>query len=176
LSPQGAAARIKAFAPAAKIINQLREPVTMMKSLHAQYLRTADEDVRSFADVIGLEAARRRGLAIPRTTLFPRCMAYIDVATLAPQIERYLALFGSDAVKVILLDDLERDTRAVYLDTLAFLGLPAGDLPDLEPHNVSTDDDRVPFELRAFLREVVREDVATVEALIGRDLSAWKTP
>ena len=174
LYSRSAAENIKRFNPEAKIVIMLREPVSMMHSLHAQYLSTGDEDVADFTTALGLEAERLAGRRVPRRTLFPRCMAYLDVATLAPQVERYFAAFGRQAVRVVLLDDLVRDTGKVYRGLLEFLGVSTAFTPDLAPRNVGRPRRPIDGEVEAMLAARVAPDVEQLELLIDRDLTAWK--
>ena len=52
------------------------------------------------------------------------------------QLERYLAQFPREQVKVVVFDDFERDAEGVYRDVLRFLGLdPAPRPPSFERVN-----------------------------------------
>jgi hypothetical protein len=175
LYSRSAASRIKHFNPAARIVILLREPVSMMRSLHSQYLSTADEDVSDFGAAIALEEERRAGRSLPVNTMFPRCMAYLDVATFSLQVERYFEFFERDAVRVILLDDLRQDTPGVYRNLVEFLGVTRAFEPDFTPRNVGGDLGPLDPGLDATLRAHFAPEIDRLEALIGRDLSAWKT-
>lgn len=168
-----AAARIRAFAPEARILILLREPVAQMRSLHAQYLKTRDEDVADFAEAVGLEAARLAGRAIPAATLFPRCMAYRDVVTFAPQVARYLEAFPAEQVLVTLLDDIRADAGAAFRRILAFLDLPEQPV-DLAAHNVAPGGEALDPVLADRLARAVAPDIRRLERLVGRDLSTWR--
>src|SRR5690349_13337870 len=56
-----AAAEIKEFAPEASILVMLRNPVSMMHSLHSHLLYTADENIASFEQALAAEPDRREG-------------------------------------------------------------------------------------------------------------------
>ena len=62
LYSQRAAAEIKAFSPAARIIIMLRNPVDMMYSMHSQRLYSGKQDIRDFAEALEVEEERRQGL------------------------------------------------------------------------------------------------------------------
>lgn len=171
-----AARNIQRFNPGAKIVVLLREPISLMRSLHAQYLSTGDEEVSGFEAAVALEDDRLAGRRVPRSTLFPRCMAYLDVATLSVQVERYLEHFERSAIRIVLLDDLRRDARGVYRDLLRFLGVTAAFEPELAPHNVGRGLDPIDPELSRRLAERFAPEVERLERLIDRDLSAWKQP
>ena len=87
---------IKTFAPTAKIIILLRDPVSMMNSLHLQYLSTYDENVVQFSEAVGADEARRRDHLIPANSKFGRCMAYLMMATYSDPIARYFEMFGRE--------------------------------------------------------------------------------
>ena len=169
-----AAKNIKAFSPQAKIIIMIREPISLMASLHGQYQTTNDEDVTSFIEVLRLDEERRNGRAIPKNTLFPRCMSYKDIATLSPQIERYFKVFSKENIKVVLLDDFIADTRSVYLQTLDFLGTSTDFVPVLVPYNTSNKRQEVSPLLRRQLGIEFSDEVRRLEILLERDLDSWK--
>lgn len=116
-----AASEIHAFAPDAKIIMLLRDPVRMAHSLHSLYTRSGNEDIPLFEDALAAEAERREGRRIPPGAYFPEGLIYTDVVRHADKVERYLQAFGRENVHCVLLEDLVRDTAAVYRRTLEFL-------------------------------------------------------
>lgn len=222
-----AAAEIKAFCPDARIVIMLREPVSLMRSLHAHMFYTGNEDIEDFEAALAAEEDRRLGRRVPRYS-FPRGgLLYRDVARYHDQVARYLDLFGRDQVHVILADDLRKDVPGVLRETLRFLGVRET-WPGMEEAMKTTRRSRnegkrarsrsvVRFLKRpgnnAILRDLVEEpfpgyrrllralrrlnirfeqrppldraldarlraelapDVNALEALIGRDLSAWR--
>jgi hypothetical protein len=118
-----AAAEIKAFAPGAKIIVMLRNPVEMLYSLHSQSIYNGNEDIVDFAAALAAEPERRAGRRIPRSAHFPAGLHYLETAQFSEQVERYFDVFGRDRVHVIIYDDLKRDPARQYASTLSFLGL-----------------------------------------------------
>jgi hypothetical protein len=126
-----AARQIKAFAPEAKIIAMLRQPIDAMYSLHGQFLYSGNEEIEDFEEALAAEADRRQGRRIPQTTVIPRSLIYSQVFDYAPQLRRYFEAFGPDRVLVILFDDFVADTPGVYRRTLEFLGVEPDFAPDL---------------------------------------------
>ena len=118
-----AAQEIYDFAPDAKIIAMLRNPVDMIYSVYHQSRYDGNENLPTFAEALAAEPARRRGEQIPATALLPQGLYYSEIALFSQQVERYYAVFGRERVHVILFDDLVRDTAQVYRETLAFLGV-----------------------------------------------------
>jgi hypothetical protein len=123
LFSEKAAAEIKAFNPAARIIILLREPVDMMYSLFRYFQYDGNEPLASFASALQAEPDRRAGRRLGRQTYFAPGLVYRDAARYAPQVERYLQVFGRDRVLVLLYEDLAANPAAVYRDTLRFLGV-----------------------------------------------------
>jgi Sulfotransferase domain len=102
---------IKEFSPLARIIIMLRNPVDAMYSMY--YLRRFSnlEDQPSFEAALDADA---RGRKVAELT-------YRERAKFAPQVERYVTVFGREKVQVIVYDDFKADTRGVFRNTLRFL-------------------------------------------------------
>lgn len=145
-----AAAEIHAYAPAAKIIAMVRNPVEMAYSLHSLYLRSGNEDLRDFEAALAAEPARRAGRDRPSGAYFPEGLVYTEVARHAEKVERYLDVFGRDNVHCVVFDDLVRDTPAVYRSVLEFLGVEPGFAAELD-HRRAREVDRM-----LVLRQLVR--------------------
>ena len=118
-----AAREIKAFCPDARIVIMLRDPVSLMHSLHAHLLFTGNEDIEDFEAALAAEPDRRRGLRIPRYSFPKGAVLYREVANYAPQVQRYLDTFGPERVRVILAEEFRKDVPGVYKATLRFLGV-----------------------------------------------------
>lgn len=128
-----AAAEIKAFAPNARIILMLREPVEMLHSLYCYYGFDGNEPLPTFEQALAAETDRRRGGRAGRQTYFPQGLAYREVVRYTEQVRRYFDTFGRERVHVIIYDDFARDVAAVYHQTLDFLGVESkGHDPDFK--------------------------------------------
>jgi hypothetical protein len=218
LYSQEAARRIAAFAPDARIIAMLRDPVDMIYALHSQLVFSGHEDLGDFADALDAEADRRAGRRLPPHGEPFAALQYRAVARYAPQLTRYFDAFGRDRVHVILHDDLKRDAAGVYAGVCRFLGIDDTHRPSFEVVNPNTRvrsrvvrdvlkfsapvrtlarllpraarrriarrivelntqvEPRRPLSpvLARTLRDELAPAVADVEALIGRDLAAWR--
>ena len=137
LMSKKAPSEIRAFAPDAKIIALLRDPVQMACSLHALYTRSGNEDLPTFEEALAAEPERRRGRRIPPGAYFPEGLIYTDVARHAAEVERYFAVFGRENVHCIVFDDLVRDAAAVYRQALEFLGVDPGFEAELDPRRAN---------------------------------------
>jgi hypothetical protein len=134
-----AAANIAAFAPDARAIVMVRNPLELVPSLHGQLLYEVDEDVRDPAAAWALQGARARGEHLPPGVRVPAFLQYGAAASLAGQIERVYASIPRERVLVIVFDDLRADAGAVYRRALEVLGVPddgRSDFPRVNPNTV----------------------------------------
>ena len=121
LFSEAAAAEIKAFNPAARIIVMLREPVEMMYSLFQYFRYDGNEPLATFEAALAAEAQRRAGRGAGRQTYFAPGLVYRETARFARQVARYFDVFGRSQVRVVFYEDMVADPSAVYRDTLEFL-------------------------------------------------------
>jgi len=115
---------ILVYAPDAKFIVCLRNPVEMAPALHGERVRYGEETVRSFERAWELQGERAEGKHIPLSARAdPERLQYGSYCSLGKQTRRLLSLVPRDRVLMIVLDDLGSDTRREYLRVLEFLGL-----------------------------------------------------
>ncbi len=126
LYSQTAAAEIRAFNPEARILIMLRNPVDVMFSSHSHLVWLGYEDIEDFEAALEAEPDRIAGRRIPASCMLPASLRHRDTVRFAEQVERYLDVFGREAVEIVLYDDFKRDTRGTYGRVLEFL--------DVEPH------------------------------------------
>lgn len=124
LRSEKAAQEIYNFNPDAKIIIMLREPVSLLYSLHSQNLYNgSSEDIKDFKLAIEAESDRKSGKRIPKICVNPQDLYYRDVVKFTEQIERYFNVFGKENVKIIIFDEFQKDINKTYQETLMFLGV-----------------------------------------------------
>lgn len=123
LQAPGVIERVLHFAPEARFIVQVRNPLKMLPSYHLRMQFLLQEDETDFAAAWGLEAARKRGESIPKRCLDARLLYYSEVASFGAQIERLFNLVGRERSHVIVFDDFANDTLGVYRRCLEFLGV-----------------------------------------------------
>jgi len=116
-----AAARIAEVQPRARIVVIVREPASLLRSLHLQFLRSYIEVESDFRTAIELEPARRAGRRIPRRTYWPAALMYSDHVRYVEQLGRYRELFGAEAMQVLVYDDFRRDNAETVGRVLRFL-------------------------------------------------------
>lgn len=127
---------IRRYNPDAKLIAILRNPIELAYSFHSQLVFAGEEDV-DFPRAIELAPERARGRHVPRKTRDPGLLQYLEVVRLGSQLERLYSVFPAEQVRVFLYDDFRRDTRSVYEETLAFLGVPSDGRTEFPVHNAS---------------------------------------
>lgn len=194
---------IESFAPGGKFLIMLRSPAEMMRSLHALYLRTGNEDIADFGEALAAEGDRAEGRRRPSTVYFPEGLLYRQVAHYLPQVTRYLDRFGRERIHITFFDDLEADPVGAYREVLRFLGVDPEHTPELDSRrgnelirgevlrqlrNASPEVRRkvktgkrahmgpkqsVSPGLRAQLHRELRDDIEALGSLLGRDLSSW---
>lgn len=124
-----AAAEIRDFAPDARVVAMLRNPVDMVWSLHSEHLFNGNEEIDDFTAALDAEPDRRAGRRIPAHAHLPQGLLYSEVPRYADQLQRYFDAFGRDRVLVIVFDDFADDVAATYRQTLEFLGVDPGLAP-----------------------------------------------
>jgi hypothetical protein len=120
-----AASRIHAFNPEGRILALVRDPLTMLQSLHAKMVAQGQEDLRDFREAIEAEPARRAGRRLPSGLFWPSALFYSEWVKFGEQIERYRNTFPARRVKTVLHDDFRHDNLATFADVVSFLGVSA---------------------------------------------------
>jgi len=121
LRSYGAAERIAAVRPDARIIAILREPASYLRSFHLQCVHNHVETETNFAKAIALEPKRRQGGRIPPFSQSPPALLYSDHVRYVDQLRRYHAVFPPEQVLVLIYEDFRRDNEATVRSVLRFL-------------------------------------------------------
>lgn len=114
----GAIGRVR---PDARIIAILREPASLLRSLHLQFVETYIEPELDFAKALALEEERRAGRSIPRSSYWPQALLYSEHVHYAEQLQRYLDVFPPERVLVLIYDDFRDDNLRTVREVLRFL-------------------------------------------------------
>ncbi|MFC1639813.1 sulfotransferase [Gemmatimonadota bacterium] len=132
--------RIREFSPSARIVIALREPVSMMYSLHGERVYQGQEPITSFEEAI---LAERDGTRPPLPAKLdpPRGVeGYREIAHFAPFVKRYFDAFGRDAVHVIIFEELVNEPERTYRALCRFLDvreINLGGFGKVNPHKVT---------------------------------------
>jgi hypothetical protein len=131
LRSQEAPKAIYDFNPDAKIIIMLREPVSLLYSLHSQRLYDGNETIQDFKQVLAAELDSNNNV-IRREHRNKEFFTYREVVKFSEQIERYFNTFGKKQVLVIFYEDFNQNTSKTFQDILNFLEVT----PDFQPEFV----------------------------------------
>jgi hypothetical protein len=123
------------FAPDARIVVMLRNPVDVMHAQHGQLVFNGREDITDFGQALEAEPARRRGQLIPADAIRPEALFYRHSVRFAEQLERWLAVFGRERVHCVVFDDFVASPEAAYRDVLEFIDVDPSVVVDFAAHN-----------------------------------------
>ncbi len=119
--------------PDSRFVVALRDPLTMLPSLHQRLIYIGDENLPDFADAWAAVPDRAAGRRIPRGCADPRWLRYDQAARFATHLERLFATVGKERCQVVLFDDLATDPAGQYHAFMDFLGLEAVPGTDFTP-------------------------------------------
>jgi hypothetical protein len=147
-----AVANILARRPDARFIVMLRNPVTMLPSLHRQLVNVLEEDVTEFEEAWRLSSARAAGRELPPGCRAPKTLIYTRTAAFGAQLTRLFSRVSPERVLVLFQEELGADPARAYRRILDFIGVD--------------DDDRSTFEV---INEARGFRSRAVKALVKRD-------
>lgn len=118
--------------PESRFIVAVRDPMTLLPSLHKRLIFTGDENIRHFEDAWAAVPDRATGRRIPWSTIEPRWLRYDEAARYGTYVERLFAAVGKDRCLVMVFDDLVADPAGQHRRLLDFAGLDAMPAPELK--------------------------------------------
>lgn len=133
-----AAQRIAELRPDARAIAIVREPASLLRSLHMMYLRWGVESEQDLRAALSLEAARREGRSIPRRSHRPQLLQYAEHVRYVEQLRRYELALGEDRVLALVYDDFRADNEAAVRSVFDFLGVDGSVPVEVANVNVTT--------------------------------------
>lgn len=116
--------------PNSRFVISLRDPLSMLPSLHQRLVYLGDETIRDFSAAWAAAPERAAGRRIPRGCADPRWLRYDEAARFGTYLERLFGVVGRDRCLVMMLDDFAADTAAQYRRFMDFVGLEP--LPDTD--------------------------------------------
>lgn len=116
-----AARAIAQAQPGARIIAIFREPASLLRSLHLQWLQEHLEHESDLARAMALEDDRRRGITRPGETRQARMLLYSEFTRYVEQLRRFYDVFPSEQILVLIYDDFRRDNEQTVRGVLRFL-------------------------------------------------------
>jgi Sulfotransferase family len=117
-----AAEGIRTYNPEARILIFLRGQESFLPALHHQLLYRFVEPLENFETAWRL-SGKRPPETIPKTCRDPKLLDYAAFGRFGEQVERYLARFPREQVRIVRFEEWTANPRAVYLDILRFLEL-----------------------------------------------------
>lgn len=174
LSSPSAAQRISRYAPAARIVAILRNPVDRALSSFEFERQAGFETAPSLEVALDLENTRRQAK-------WSYVWGYGYRGLYYTHLRRYFDLFDRSQIKVLRYEDWEQDAGAALLKAVfGFLGVDETALPERAIHlNASRlQTGAAPRQsaspgLRARLEFLYRDEIDRLEDLTGLDLSSW---
>jgi hypothetical protein len=161
--------------PSARIVAILRQPIDRAFAQFRHVTFWGGEHL-SFEEAIRTADARLQSGT-------PRNYDYLSWGRYAQQLGCYYERFGRDHVLVHLYDDWSADAQAVLRTTYRFLGIDPDLHVEVGRENELTSEQyggsprpQLDPALRAQLTTEFESEFQQLEALIGRDLSAWRKP
>ncbi|HJN74395.1 MAG TPA: hypothetical protein QGF58_10730 [Myxococcota bacterium] len=122
LFSESAAQEIHDYCPSAGIVMLLRNPISLLHSLHSHFVFRGDEDIADFGAALAAEEGRREGsIAEPPHRIPREALRYSKMVRYAPQVKRYFEVFGREAVHVVINDDFREDPKAVFRGVCRYL-------------------------------------------------------
>ncbi len=109
--------------PDAKFVIALRDPMTMLPSLHGRLKYTGDETIERFEDAWAAIADRTAGKRIPRSCLEPRWLRYDEAGKFGSYVENFFAVIGRERCFIALFDDLVANPEDQYRAMCTFAGI-----------------------------------------------------
>jgi hypothetical protein len=123
--------------PNAKFVIALRDPLSMLPSLHARLLVTGDETIRDFPTAWAKIAERAQGKSLPKRAVDPRWLRYDWAGQLGQNVERFLAAVGRERCHIMLFDDLTSDPEGTYRELCRFLDIEPWPATDFSAQRIN---------------------------------------
>jgi hypothetical protein len=119
--------------PDSRFVVALRDPLSMLPSLHRRLVYVGQESIPTFEKAWAAIPSRAAGRRIPGACHDPRLLRYEEAARFGTYVERLFAAVGRERCQVVIFDDLVRDPREQYRRLMEFSGLePQADV-DFSP-------------------------------------------
>lgn len=117
--------------PDSRFIVGVRDPMSLLPSLHMRLIYTGDENITCFEEAWAAVPDRAAGRRIPRSCIEPRWLRYDEAGRFAKYLERLFAAVGRERCLVVVHDDLTADPTAEHRRILEFAGLHQTGMVDI---------------------------------------------
>jgi hypothetical protein len=127
-APEQLAPALKLW-PHSRFVVGVRDPMTLLPSLHKRLIFTGDENIRRFEDAWAAVPDRAAGRRIPWSTIEPRWLRYDEGARYGTYVERLFDTVGRERCLIVVFDDLVSDPAGQHRRLLDFAGLDPAPIP-----------------------------------------------
>ena len=148
--------------PDSRFVVALRNPLSMLPSLHRRLIYLGDETISDFADAWAAVPDRAAGQRIPRGCADPRWLRYDLAARFSTYLERLFATVGRERCQVVIFDDLTADPAGQYQALVDFLDIEPMRAPDFSARRAGKS-----VRIRWLQRLLKRPPVAVREYFAG---------
>jgi hypothetical protein len=118
-----AARNIAQVRPDARVIVMLREPASLLHSMHRHFVRHYMETEKNLRTALALEDHRRHGRHLPQEGYWPFLLIYSEHIKYVDQLRRYREALSDDQILILIYDDFRVDNDATIRSILRFLGV-----------------------------------------------------
>ena len=101
----------------------LENLLVFLRSFHKQGITTSNEPILKFKDALSLEDVRKKRRKIPKSVNFIERLFYSEWVKYAEQLKRYLDLFPTNQIKVIIYEDFKEDNQKIVNEICDFLDI-----------------------------------------------------
>jgi hypothetical protein len=120
--------------PESRFVVSVRDPLTMLPSLHRRLIYVGQETIPDFADAWAAVADRAEGRRVPRACRDARLLRYDEAARFGTYVERLFDAVGRERCLVLVFDDLVANPAQHYRRLMDFAGLRPQPDVDLSPN------------------------------------------
>ena len=109
--------------PDSRFVVALRNPLTMLPSLHRRLIYVGVESIGRFEDAWAAARSRMAGRKSVPGYVDPRWLRYDEAGRFATYLERLFRVVGRERCLVVILDDLAANPSQQYRQFMEFVGL-----------------------------------------------------
>ena len=124
--------------PDSRFVIALRDPLTMLPSLHRRLVYIGDETIGTFPKAWAAVSDRAAGRKIPSRCADPRFLRYDEAARFGTYLDRLFSVVGRERCQVVIFDDLTADPAGQYQRVMDFCGLEAVPRTDFRAHRAGS--------------------------------------
>lgn len=124
--------------PESRFVIALRDPLTMLPSLHRRLVYIGDETIGTFPKAWAAVSDRAAGRKIPSRCADPRFLRYDEAARFGTYLDRLFSVVGRERCLVVIFDDLAADPAGQYQRVMDFCGLEVVPRSDFGAHRAGS--------------------------------------